>query len=111
MAGAANAGSAGSGGSGAAKVAGPSAGYAGKVREKVLPNVVFTNDTNGNPVAEVEVTTTADGTILSQRLTKSSGNKAWDDAVRDAIVRSGSLPRDIDGRVPSPITLVFKPIK
>ena len=88
---------------------GPSAGYAGKVRAKVLPNVVFTDEIAGNPKAEVEVTTTADGTILSQRLTKSSGNKAWDDAVIKAIVRTGAMPRDVDGRIPSPMILEFKP--
>lgn len=104
--------SAGSGdgpGGSSAKASGPSAGYAGKVRAKVLPNVVFSDDIAGNPVAEVRVTTTADGTIMSQSLTKSSGNKAWDEAVIKAIIRTGSLPRDVDGQVPTPITLVFRP--
>ncbi len=71
--------------------------------------MVFTDDIAGNPKAEVEVTTTADGTIISQRLVKSSGNKAWDEAVIKAIVRTGSLPRDVDGRVPTPMILEFKP--
>lgn len=105
------AGAAGSGspGSGSAKASGPSAGYAGKVRAKVQPNVVFTDEISGNPKAIVEVTTTADGTIMSQRLKKPSGNKAWDDAVIKAIIRTGSLPRDVDGTVPTPIDLVFTP--
>jgi colicin import membrane protein len=93
----------------AAKSSGPSAGYAGKVKARVLPNVVFTEEITGNPTAEVEVRTTPDGTIMSQRLLKSSGNPAWDDAVIKAIVRTGSLPRDIDGRVPSPMIIQFKP--
>ncbi len=91
------------------KSSGPSAGYGAKIRAKVLPNVVFTDEVAGNPRAEVEVTTTADGTILGQRLLKSSGNPAWDDAVLKAIVRTGSLPRDVDGRVPSPMILEFRP--
>ena len=91
------------------KSSGPSAGYGAKIRAKVLPNVVFTDEVAGNPRAEVEVTTTADGTILGQRLLKSSGNPAWDDAVMKALVRTGSLPRDIDGRVPSPMILDFRP--
>lgn len=91
------------------KSSGPSAGYGAKIRAKVLPNVVFTDEVAGNPRAEVEVTTTADGTILSQRLLKSSGNPAWDEAVLKAIVRTGSLPRDVDGRVPSPMVLEFRP--
>ena len=105
------AGAAGSGSSGAGvgKAGGPSAGYAGKVRAKVLPNVVFTDEISGNPKAEVEVNTTSDGTIMSQRLFKSSGSKAWDDAVIKAIVRTGSLPRDVDGRVPTPMIIEFRP--
>jgi colicin import membrane protein len=88
---------------------GPSASYGGKVRARVRPNVIFTEDIVGNPVAEVEVRTTLDGTITSQRLVKSSGNKAWDDAVITAIVRTVTLPRDVDGRVPSPLIISFRP--
>ena len=102
-------GASGPAGAGAGKASGPSAGYAGKVRAKVLPNVVFNDDIAGNPKAEVEVTTTLDGTIMSQRLLKSSGNKAWDEAVIKAIVRTGSLPRDDDGRVPTPMIIEFRP--
>ena len=88
---------------------GPSASYGGKVRAKVKPNVIFTEDIVGNPVAEVEVRTTLDGTITSQRLVKSSGNKAWDDAVITAIIRTVTLPRDVDGRVPTPLIISFRP--
>ena len=88
---------------------GPSASYAGKVRAKVKPNVIFTADIAGNPSAEVEVRTTPDGTIVSHRLIKSSGNKAWDDAVMKAIVRTETMPRDVDGRVPTPMILSFRP--
>jgi colicin import membrane protein len=88
---------------------GPSASYGGKVRAKVFPNVIFTEDIVGNPVAEVEVRTTLDGTITSQRLVKSSGNKAWDDAVMTAIVRTATMPRDTDGRVPTPLIISFRP--
>lgn len=107
-------GQAGSSGSAAAtgsaqKSSGPSASYGGKVRAKVLPNVVFTDDITGNPTAEVEVRTTLDGTVTSQRLIKSSGNKAWDDAVIKAIIRTGTMPRDVDGRVPTPMILEFRP--
>ena len=88
---------------------GPSASYAGKVRAKVKPNVIFTADIAGNPSAEVEVRTTPDGTIVSHRLNKSSGNKAWDDAVMKAIVRTETMPRDVDGKVPTPMILSFRP--
>jgi colicin import membrane protein len=88
---------------------GPSASYGGKVRAKVVPNIVFTEDITGNPTAEVEVRTTLDGTVVSQRLVKSSGNKAWDEAVIKAIIRTGTMPRDVDGRVPTPMILEFRP--
>jgi len=93
----------------AQRSSGPSASYGGKVRAKVRPNVLFTDDIAGNPSAEVEVRTTPDGTILGQRLVKSSGNKAWDDAVIKAIVRTETMPRDVDGKVPTPMILEFRP--
>lgn len=93
----------------AAQASGPSASYAGRVRARVKPNVVFTDNITGNPVAEVEVRTSIDGTIISQRLIKSSGNRAWDDAVIKAIIRTEVLPRDVDGRVPTPLIISFRP--
>ncbi|HAL40317.1 MAG TPA: protein TolA, partial [Polaromonas sp.] len=81
----------------------------GKVRAAVKPNVVFTDDIAGNPKAEIEVRTTLDGTIISQRLVKSSGNKAWDDAAIKGVIRTGTLPRDVDGRVPVPMILEMRP--
>jgi len=88
---------------------GPSPGYGGRVAARIKPNVVFTETVNGNPRAEVEVRTLPDGTITSRRLVKSSGNAAWDDAVLRAIDRTGSLPRDTDGRVPSPLIIGLRP--
>ena len=93
----------------AQKASGPSASYESKVNAKIRPNIVFTETNVGNPVAEVEVRTTLDGTIISQRLVKSSGNKAWDDAVIKAIIRTESLPRDVDGRVPTPLIIGLRP--
>ena len=95
----------------APKSSGPSASYGGKVVAKVLPNVVFTDDVAGNPKADVEVTSASDGTIISRRLVKSSGNRSWDEAVLKAIDRTGTMPRDTDGKVPSPMTLGFQPQK
>jgi colicin import membrane protein len=63
----------------------------------------------GNPTADVEVRAAPDGTIVSRRLVKSSGNKAWDDAVLRAIDKTETLPRDTDGRVPSLLVIGFKP--
>jgi colicin import membrane protein len=93
----------------AARDAGPSASYAGRIIARVKPHIVLTDDVPGNPVAQVEVRCAADGTIVSRRLVRSSGVQAWDDAVLRAIDRTGELPRDIDGRVPSPILIEFRP--
>src|SRR5690606_38568336 len=53
---------------------GPSAGYGAKVAAKVKPNIVYPDDVVGNPRAEVAVRTAPDGTIVSVRVTQSSGN-------------------------------------
>jgi colicin import membrane protein len=89
--------------------AGPSASYGGRIRAKIRPNIVFTEDISGNASAEVEVRSSPDGTILSRKLVKSSGVKAWDDAVLKAIDKTETLPRDVDGRVPSPLVISFRP--
>ncbi|MDR7148474.1 colicin import membrane protein [Hydrogenophaga palleronii] len=88
---------------------GPSPGYAGRVAATIKPNVLFTEPAPGNPRAEIEIRTLPDGTITSSRLVKSSGNKAWDDAALRAIERTGTLPRDTDGRVPSSLIIGLRP--
>ena len=67
------------------------------------------SEPEGNPQAEVEIKVAPDGTILSQRLLKSSGLKEWDEAVQRAIDRTQVLPRDVDGRVPSTMVIAFRP--
>lgn len=60
----------------------PSSGYAGLIKGRVKPNLVFTGGVSGNPQVTVEVRLAPDGTILGRpRVTQSSGNKEWDDAV------------------------------
>jgi len=93
----------------AARSAGPSDSYAGRVRARVKPNIVFTDDIPGNPTAEIEVRMAPDGTITSKRVVKSSGVSSWDAAVLRALDRTEVLPRDIDGRVHSPLIIEFRP--
>jgi colicin import membrane protein len=93
----------------AVRSAGPSDSYAGRIRARVRPNIVFTDDVSGNPMAEVEVRLAPDGTITSRRLIKSSGVKSWDEAVLRALDKTEVLPKDVDGRVHSPLTIEFKP--
>ena len=94
----------------AMKSSGPSDSYGGRIRARVKPNITFDpSSVSGNPAAEVEVRCAPDGTIVSRKLTKSSGNPSWDNAVLKAIDKTEILPRDTDGRVHSPLLLVFKP--
>ena len=88
---------------------GPSAGYAGRIRARIKPNIVYADEVAGNPTAEVEVRTAPDGTIISRKLTQPSGVKSWDDAVLKAIDKTEKLPRDVDGRVPPALIISFRP--
>jgi colicin import membrane protein len=87
----------------------PSAGYAGRVRARVKPNIVFADTLANNPTTEVEVRTAPDGTIVGTRIVQSSGVKAWDEAVLKALEKTEILPKDTDGRVPSPMIISFRP--
>ncbi len=91
----------------ALKSSGPSASYAGRVIARIKPNITFSGDRSANPVAMVDVRTSPDGTIVGSKLFKSSGNKAWDDAVLRAIEKTEMLPRDTDGQVPSELRITF----
>ena len=88
---------------------GPSGSYGDRVAAAVKPNIVFTESVVGNPLAEVEVRTAPDGTIVQRKLIKSSGNKAWDEAVLRALDKTERLPRDVDGQVPSQFPISFRP--
>ncbi len=88
---------------------GPSPGYAGRIRARIKPNIVFTADIAGNPTATVEVRVSPDGTIISRTLLKSSGIAAWDEAVLKAVDKTEVLPRDVDGQVPSSMEISFRP--
>lgn len=94
---------------GALHSSGPSSSYGGRIRARVKPNIVFGEEIGGNPIAEVEVRTSPDGTIVSQRIVKSSGVRSWDEAVLKAVIKTEVLPRDIDGRVPSSLIISFRP--
>jgi colicin import membrane protein len=92
----------------AERASGPSTSYAGRIRARVKPNIAFTDDLPGNPTAEVEVRMAPDGTITSRRLTKPSGVGSWDQAVLRALDRTQVLPRDVDGRVHTPLLIEFR---
>ncbi len=87
--------------------AGPSASYAGRIKARIKPNIRLLTEVEGNPVTEVEVRCASDGEIIGRRIVKSSGNPVWDATVLRAIDATRVLPRDVDGRVPSTMLLVF----
>lgn len=91
----------------------PSDSYLGKLRNKVKPNITFSEaqlqTVKGNPEAVVEVICSPSGQIIGQKLTQSSGNPAWDQAVMAAIEKTGQLPRDENGNIPSRIPFGFRP--
>ncbi len=93
----------------AMRTSGPSAGYAGRIKARIKPNIVLTSAVPGNPLATVEVRLAPDGTIVGRKLVKSSGSPAWDDSVLRAIDKTEILPRDVDGRVPPVMQIEFKP--
>lgn len=92
----------------AQKASGPSSSYGGRVGAIVKPNIVFTENPLDNPTALVEVRAAPDGSIVGRKLVKSSGNKAWDEAVLKAIDKTAVLPRDIDGTVPPVLEINFR---
>lgn len=91
----------------------PSDSYLGRLRARVKPNITFSDSqlqsVRGNPAAEVEVICSPSGQITAMKLTQSSGNAAWDQAVLKAIEKTGTLPRDENGKIPSKIPFVFRP--
>ncbi|MFC7433190.1 cell envelope integrity protein TolA [Hydrogenophaga bisanensis] len=93
----------------ALRSSGPSSSYAGRVASAIRPNIIYSEDFPASLRTEVEVRAMTDGTITDRRVVRSSGNRNWDDAALRAIDRTAKLPRDTDGRVPSPIVIVVRP--
>jgi colicin import membrane protein len=69
------------------------AGWVDKVRAKIRGNVVMPPEVKGNPEAIFDVVQLPTGEALSVKLRRSSGNRALDDAIERAILKSSPLPR------------------
>ena len=80
------------------------------VQAKIRGNVTVPPDMSGNPEAIFEVVQLPTGEIIDAQLRKSSGVRAYDDAVQRAILKSSPLPRperpDLFQRS---LTLKFRP--
>lgn len=95
----------------APKVSSGISGYAGRIAAAIRPNISFpeADGIQGNPAVELEALLSPDGTIAGSRITKPSGNDAWDAAALLGLQKTSHLPRDIDGKVPSTLTLSLRP--
>ena len=69
------------------------AGYISGIRNKIRSNIVLPSGIVGNPEAIFDVVQLPTGEVMSARLRKSSGHKAYDEAVERAILKSSPLPR------------------
>jgi colicin import membrane protein len=86
------------------------ADYVRRIQSKVKGNVVLPPDMAGNPEAIFDVIQLPTGEIIDVVLRKSSGSRAYDDAVQRAIVKSSPLPRpDRPELFQRTLTLKFRP--
>lgn len=86
--------------------------YTAKIQGKIRRNIVMPPDVAQDARAEFLVTLLPGGTVLSARLTRSSGNAAYDNAVERAILKAQPLPLPADVAMFSrfrELRLVFKP--
>jgi colicin import membrane protein len=83
-----------------------------RIQAKVRGNVVLPPDMPGNPEAIFDVVQLPTGEILDVQLRKSSGVRAYDDAVQRAIFKSSPLPRpDRPEIFQRSLSLRFRPIE
>ena len=93
----------------AAQSSGPGANYGGKIVAAIRPHITQYKEIAGNPSVEYDVYSDASGTIVSVKLRKKSGDSYWDEVALNAIYKTNRLPRDDNGRVPSPMTIALEP--
>ncbi|MEP7182122.1 MAG: TonB C-terminal domain-containing protein [Betaproteobacteria bacterium] len=86
------------------------ADYIRRIQSKVKGNVILPPDLAGNPEAIFDLIQLPTGEIIDAVLRKSSGVRAYDDAVQRAIVKSSPLPRpDRPDLFQRTLTLKFRP--
>ncbi|MGP1677800.1 MAG: energy transducer TonB, partial [Burkholderiales bacterium] len=69
------------------------AAYIGKLIGAIRSNIVLPPDIAGNPEAIFDVVQLPTGEVISVKLRKSSGHKAYDAAVERAIFKASPLPK------------------
>jgi colicin import membrane protein len=87
------------------------ADYVRRIQAKIHGNVNVPPDLSGNPEAIFDVVQLPTGEIIDVQLVKSSGVRAYDEAVQRAILKSSPLPRpDSPDMFRRSITLKFRPL-
>ena len=87
------------------------ADYIRRIQAKIRGNVVVPPDLPGNPEAVFDVVQLPTGEIIDVQLVKSSGARAYDEAVQRAIIKSSPLPRpDAPDLFRRNLTLKFRPL-
>jgi len=82
-----------------------------KIRAKIKGNLTLPPDMPGNPEAVFEVSLLPTGEVLDVKLRRSSGVRAYDDAVERAIRKSAPLPRpDRPELFSRELSLRFRPL-
>jgi colicin import membrane protein len=85
--------------------------YIRSIQAKIKGNVNVPPDIAGNPEAIFEVVQLPTGEIIDTQLKKSSGVRAYDDAVYRAILKSSPLPRpETPDLFQRSLTLRFRPV-
>jgi colicin import membrane protein len=83
-------------------------GYKRAIMQKIKSNTSFLGQAEGNPRVEFKVEQLPTGEIISARMTKSSGNAGFDEAVEKGILKSSPLPKKKDGTVDRTVIVGFK---
>ena len=86
------------------------ASYMDKIRGKIKGNIVLPPGIKGNPEGIFDVTQLPTGEIINVKISKSSGNRALDEAIERAIRKSDPLPLpDQPGLFKRELTLKYRP--
>ncbi len=84
--------------------------YIRRIQSRIKGNVVLPPDIAGNPEAVFDVVQLPTGEIIDVQLRKSSGVRAYDDAVYRAIMKASPLPKpDSADMFRRSLTLKFRP--
>jgi colicin import membrane protein len=86
--------------------------YSDRVSARIKGFIVLPPDIVGNPEAIFEVEQLPTGEVVAVKLRRSSGNRAYDDAVDRAIRKASPLPRpDPPNNPPRMLELRFRPLE